>query len=468
LQAELAFAVASLPVTSVLPAAGLSYYLHYCRFIEGLQEYRPEATPEHAIGIIAKSEDEYLAKQSDLVVRVLWKTQNLTDKALRAGKLKTLHRWKIAPEVFEEYRKIREVIGHDTEVQDPRDHPEMWNFLDRIVREKFPDSCTPNTADASDNESRIAADNDITPDDLAREGDSRVGAQTADNAAPANDDPAVVGTTRPTTTTIAEPTNIPDADIPSRQASGSDRMDGVAGRPAHSKVAETADAKKTKRKKVSSSQGNKGRPKAGTEQTAQPTTLIEEEDDNEEESPRKLARPAFKSKTPGTSTTTRAFDDYEGGEAEEDEDEEQWEEPPKKRAKSAPKPKASQGHSASRALNDPWDDEERQIFVDVSEEWINKYGIVDWNVNFSKVLEEVCDRINAYRAQNPKYAGRPPRKVDSVRSQVTKKEAIIAWRAKAVELQERLSNREVVSPDELKPKNFISVADIKPKKKNKG
>jgi hypothetical protein len=515
LQAELGLAVASLPVASALPADDATYYLNFCRFFEDKEKDVPAVVSKRTTGITVKSQDEYLFKRNELVLPVLWKTQILMIAALKAGGFKLVKRWKVAPEVFDEYRKIREVVEYDTKVQDPRDRPEMWRFLDRVVREKFPDSGASETTSASADRSGIASEvatDGIASDSLVRDDASGADAHTAIGAALASDDPLVVGTTRPTTETIVEPTQVPDFDIASSQARKRDRTNHAVGglekclgpvdfaketgsiqctafvsssgnqceRRAkrevleeerstwtchlHSKTVGTNDQDKKKRKKVVSSQEDKSKPKASGKHTSQAAKLIEEEeddDDDDEEPPRKRVRPSPRPKKPSTGGIARAVDDYWDDEEGEDGV------PPRKRIKSASKLKLPKARSATRAGNDPWDYEERAIIVRVWNKWIWQHGLAYWEKNFTGILCEACNQVNEHRSQYPNmYGGREPRKVDAVRSQVTKKPIVVHWRAKAKSLMARIKDDEEIEETELKPaKDLFKVADIEPWKK---
>ncbi|CAG5158601.1 uncharacterized protein ALTATR162_LOCUS5161 [Alternaria atra] len=478
LQAELALAVASLPVAAALPADDATYYLNFCQFFEDKEKSFPKAASKRTTSITAKGQDEYLLKRNELVLPVLWKTQVLMIAALRAGGFKLVKRWKVAPKVFDEYRKIREMVEYDKKVQDPRDFPEMWRFLDRVVREKFPDSCASETksgsADGSGIASEVATDG-IASESLVRDDASGADAHTANGAAPASNDPLVVGTTRPTTETIVELTQVPDLDIASSQVRKRDRTNHAVGglekrlgpvdfaketgsiqctafvsssgnqceRRArrevleeerstwtchlHSKTVETTGQDKKKRKKVIPSQEDKSKSKASEKHTSQAAKLIEEGEDD---------------------------DDDDGG-------------PPRKHIKSASKLKPPKARSATRAGNDPWDYEERAIIVRVWNKWIWQHGLAYWEKNFTGILCEACNQVNEHRSQYPNtYGGREPRKVDAVRSQVTKKPVVIHWRAKAKSLMSRIKDDEEIEETELKPaKDLFKVADIEPGKK---
>jgi hypothetical protein len=62
------------------------------------------------------------------------------------------------------------MIGYNTEVENSKVHPTIWTFLNRVVREKFLDSCTAKTTSASTDKSGIASGvvaNYIAADGLA-------------------------------------------------------------------------------------------------------------------------------------------------------------------------------------------------------------------------------------------------------------------------------------------------------------
>ncbi|KAG9184912.1 hypothetical protein G6011_11742 [Alternaria panax] len=377
LQAELALAAASLPVASALLINGRTCYQNFCRFFNKVEGHPPEVASQRITSIVRKSEGEYCSKQEELVALVVLKIRNMAIKARKAGGSKQLKWWTITPEVFDEYRKIREIVGYDKEVRDPRDRPEMWMFLDRAVRERFPESCTPMATSASAEKSQIpsafSAD-DIAPNSLAHGGTSRNGPHTDINVAPASDDPPVVETTRLRTTTIVRPTPVPDVDIIVSHACQPKRTTHVAGRPEmrlgpedfaketgsiicttfrkdghrctlHApketpegkrptyichihqsmqlKSLEAINANEPKRKKVVADHEGEMKLRAGTKRTIKAVTPIEEEREeenaNKEEPLNKRVKLILKLKTPGAGGTMRASDDPldDGGEEEE-------------------------------------------------------------------------------------------------------------------------------------------------------
>jgi hypothetical protein len=110
---------------------------------------------------------------------------------------------------------------------------------------------------------------------------------------------------------------------------------------------------------------------------------------------------------------------------EENNGEEEEGQPTKTRFKSTSKSKRGSGHSANRAQNNFWDDEERQYLVDRFNASITKHGLAAWLDDFTQVASEVCNQIILHRSQHPeRYDGGSPRDIDSVRSQAIRMSCI--------------------------------------------
>ncbi|RYO17136.1 hypothetical protein AA0111_g11109 [Alternaria arborescens] len=169
--------------------------------------------------------------------------------------------------------------------------------------------------------------------------------------------------------------------------------------------------------------------------------------------------------------------DVEGGEEGEeteddldeyyDEEEKNGEEeegqPTKTRFKSTSKFKRGSDHSANRAQNNFWNDEERQYLVDRCNASITKHGLVAWLDDFTQVASEVCNQINAHRSQHPeRYDGGCPRGIDSVRSQAIRMSCIKYWHVKAKDCKAKIEKGETVEPEMLNLVDPIKFADESP------
>ena len=91
---------------------------------------------------------------------------------------------------------------------------------------------------------------------------------------------------------------------------------------------------------------------------------------------------------------------------------------------------------------------------------ITKHGLVSWLDDFTQVVSEACNQINARRSQHPeRYDGGVPRGIDSIRSQAVRMSCIKYWHVKAKECKAKIEKGETVEPKMLNLVNPIKFAD---------
>jgi hypothetical protein len=96
-----------------------------------------------------KRREDFNKQRSKLSGSVLWHNLMLVEDSYRSDDIEMTEGCVVTLVTLEAYRKVREVVGFDTYVLDPRDIPEMWNFLTNTARQQCPDLCEANTPDAS-------------------------------------------------------------------------------------------------------------------------------------------------------------------------------------------------------------------------------------------------------------------------------------------------------------------------------
>ncbi|KAI4624709.1 hypothetical protein J4E83_004385 [Alternaria metachromatica] len=421
LQAGFALTAAFLPICTVLPPTGQSYYYVFRRFFRTEDQDTSEITPEQDAAATPRTQEEYLLKQQELVHWALNKTDELARKAMKTGEFMRGKMWIIEQEVFDKYREIREDYGLELPIEDPRQTKEIREFLYRIVCARFPKSLghSPTSSDADEN--HTAADNN---DDDMYEGSTLSSPpeddlENTESALPPEEDaPATEETTRRTRTRVRKSTAALDDDNafpPIRQSGRKVRVTGKA------KQAQT-----------------------GTKRTRRNTVVGEESEDEHEDGDENIA---------------------------EDEEEEEGGASPKKRAKKAirktaqktAKPKIKKGHGPNRKLNDAWSQAEREVIIALFNKIIAEKGLIYWANNISALFYEATDAVNAHRALDKITYPGDPRGMDGVRTQVHKKAAYKRIKDRADALRTRKADpKNTVTEAELKPRDVFKATDLEP------
>jgi len=421
LQAGFALTAAFLPICTVLPPTGQSYYYVFRRFFRTADHINSEITPEQDAAATPRTQEEYLLKQQELVHWALNKTDELARKAMKTGEFMRGKMWIIEQEVFDDYRKLREEYGLDLPIEDPRQNNKMFNFLYQIVCARFPKSLghSPTSSDADENRTRT----EYTDDDMY-EGSTLSSPpdgefENTESALPAEEDaPAAEETTRRTCTRVRKPTAALDGNNESPPVRKS-------GRKVH--VAEKSKE-----------------PRTGTKRTRQ-NTAVENESEDEDEN--------------GEEDIAEEDEEEEGGAS------------PKKRAKKAiqkttlktAKPKTKKGHGPNRKQNDAWSQAEREVIIALFNKIIAEKGLIYWAENISALFYEATDAVNAHRALDKATYPGDPRGMDGVRTQVHKKAAYKRIKAQADALRtKKVDPKKTVTEAELKPRDVFKVTDLEP------
>jgi len=421
LQAGFALAAATLHICTVLPPTGPSYYYVFRRFFRVAGQGTSKTAPEQDASTTSRTQEEYLLKQQELVHWALRKTDEFARKAMKTGEFMRGKMWIIEQEVFDKYREIREEIGIDLPIEDPRQNNKMFNFLYRIVCARFPKSLghSPTSSDADENRTTTGNSDDDMYEGSTRSSPPEDEFENTESASPAEEDaPATEETTRRTRTRVRKPTAALDDDNafpPVRQSGRKVRVIGKA------KTAQT-----------------------GTKRTRRNTVVEEESEEDVED---------------GEEDVAEEEEEDEGGAS------------PKKRAKKAvqktalktAKPKTKKGHGPNRKQNDAWSQAEREVIIALFNKVIAEKGLIYWAENISALFYEATDAVNAHRALDKITYPGDPRGMDGVRTQVHKKAAYKRIKDRADALRTRKADpKKTVTEAELKPRDVFKATDLEP------
>lgn len=136
LHSELLLAVMSLPATPTHDINDAVQYVEYCQYFTPPDDAPTKKSAGEAGSGIAKGLKAFLDKRDELSGFVMW--------AIRQRNLELINedvpdflRVEITPDMLKDYRQIRERLGFDTYLHDPKLLPELWTFLQNAARKQF-------------------------------------------------------------------------------------------------------------------------------------------------------------------------------------------------------------------------------------------------------------------------------------------------------------------------------------------
>jgi hypothetical protein len=88
---------------------------------------------------VLKSIDNFIDKRDELSGSVMWAIQAMQMKAVSKGTSSKLHKVEVSPAMLRKYRQIRERMGFDTYVGNPKLYPALWSFLQDTALKEFPE-----------------------------------------------------------------------------------------------------------------------------------------------------------------------------------------------------------------------------------------------------------------------------------------------------------------------------------------
>ena len=135
LHSELLLAVAYLPAAPYPIIDTTSQYIGYCQYFALPDAATDESQDETGSGVV-KGVNAFISKRDELSGWVMWALEAMKMKATFSKKLRDV---KVSPAMLRGYRKIRERMGFDTEMYNPKLYPALWSFLEDAARRQFPE-----------------------------------------------------------------------------------------------------------------------------------------------------------------------------------------------------------------------------------------------------------------------------------------------------------------------------------------
>ncbi|KAI4609860.1 uncharacterized protein J4E87_010977 [Alternaria ethzedia] len=185
LYSELLLAVAHLPAAPFHSINDISQYVGYCQYFALPDAATSDSLQETGSGVV-KSINIFTAKRDELSGWVMWALQATKIKATFDKKF---HDVEVSPAMLREYRKIRERIGFDTYIYNPKLYPALWSFLEDAARNQFPEY----QGDVTQAEHTRDVDNDGCAHSVTKSGPVNDQANTSDQELMDEDDISAAG-----------------------------------------------------------------------------------------------------------------------------------------------------------------------------------------------------------------------------------------------------------------------------------
>ncbi|CAN9086566.1 unnamed protein product [Alternaria alternata] len=184
LHSELLLAVMYLPATPTHDIKDPAQYVEYCRYFSPIDAATDKSAVE-AYGVTAKGLQAFIDKRDELSGFVMWaiRQRNL---AMINEDVPDFRSVEITPDMLEGYRQIRERLGFDTYLHDPKLLPALWKFLQDAARKQFPEFSGDTTQAGSTQDVGNNGDVDVDMDSNPIVGPGPVN----DTAATSNNSPA--------------------------------------------------------------------------------------------------------------------------------------------------------------------------------------------------------------------------------------------------------------------------------------
>jgi hypothetical protein len=201
LHSELLFAVAYLPAAPCPCIDDASQYIGYCQYFATPHATTDDPLEEAGSGVV-KGIKTFIDKRDELSGWIMWALRATKMKAIVNSDDPEISNVKVSPAMLQGYRQIREQMGVDTYVDNPKFCPALWSFLQGAARNQFPQfSGDPTQAEPTqDVDTNADMDMDITSitgsvpaNDLADTSDHD---STDENKIPDAEDDVNPGTTR--------------------------------------------------------------------------------------------------------------------------------------------------------------------------------------------------------------------------------------------------------------------------------
>ncbi|KAI4685728.1 uncharacterized protein J4E88_003563 [Alternaria novae-zelandiae] len=185
LHSEVLLAVAHLPAAPFHSINDISQYVGYCQYFALPDAVTSDPQEETGSGVV-KGINTFIAKRDELSGWVMWALQATKIKATFDKKF---HDVKVSPAMLRKYRKIRERIGFDTYIYNPKLYPALWSFLEDAARNQFPEY----QGDVTQAEHTRDVDNDGSAHSVTKSGPVNDQANTSDQDLMEEDDTSAAG-----------------------------------------------------------------------------------------------------------------------------------------------------------------------------------------------------------------------------------------------------------------------------------
>ncbi|RYN71763.1 hypothetical protein AA0117_g9213 [Alternaria alternata] len=138
LQSELLLAVACLPVTPRHIIDDAAQFIGYRNYFASTDAVTGDSPDELGSGVV-KGTQAFFDKRDELSGFVMWAIRQTSLAVVRKDPVPSFKSVDITPDMLEVYRQIRERLGFDTYLHDPKLLPELWTFLQDAARKQFPE-----------------------------------------------------------------------------------------------------------------------------------------------------------------------------------------------------------------------------------------------------------------------------------------------------------------------------------------
>jgi hypothetical protein len=138
LQSELLLAVACLPTAPRRSIDDASQYIGYCQYF-ATPDAATNDSPDEAGSGVVKSINAFMDKRDKLSGSVMWALRQMSLKEIQNTDTSGFRSVQISPAMLQGYRQIRERLGFNIYMYDPKLWPELWSFLQDAARNQFPE-----------------------------------------------------------------------------------------------------------------------------------------------------------------------------------------------------------------------------------------------------------------------------------------------------------------------------------------
>ncbi|CAN9168156.1 unnamed protein product [Alternaria alternata] len=138
LQSELLLAVVCLPVTPRHIINDAAQFIGYRSYFSSTDAATGDS-PSEAGNVVVKGTQAFFDKRDELSGFVMWALRQKSLTVVNEDSVPSFDSVQVTSEMLRDYRQIRERLGFDTYLYDPKSWPELWAFLQDAARNQFPE-----------------------------------------------------------------------------------------------------------------------------------------------------------------------------------------------------------------------------------------------------------------------------------------------------------------------------------------